>query len=66
MSYPWIHESELAAARAEYEAGDILDHEGRAEQRRIEELMERDPRVPGLGRREAPGTVRHGAAAPGT
>jgi hypothetical protein len=43
MSYPWIHESEIDAARAEAEAGDILGDEGRAFQRRIEASLEADP-----------------------
>ena len=43
MSYPWISDSEIDAARAEHDAGDILGDEGRANQRRIDETLERDP-----------------------
>lgn len=43
MSYPWIHESEMKAARAEHEAGDLLSEEGRAFRWRIEAAFEADP-----------------------
>ncbi|HVT67209.1 MAG TPA: hypothetical protein VHF26_05635 [Trebonia sp.] len=39
----WLHDSEIAAARAEHEAGDILDSEGRAWQQRLEARLEADP-----------------------
>jgi len=42
MSESWIHQSEMNAARAEYEAGDILGNEGRAFQQRIEAVLEAD------------------------
>jgi hypothetical protein len=43
MSYPWIHESEMDAARAEAEAGDLLGDEGRAFQQQLEAGLEADP-----------------------
>jgi hypothetical protein len=43
MSFPWIHESEMDAERAAAAAGDILGDAGRAEQRKIDEMLERDP-----------------------
>jgi hypothetical protein len=43
VSYPWIHESEMDAARAEAAAGDVLGDEGRAFQARIEAALEADP-----------------------
>jgi hypothetical protein len=42
MSQP-IHESEIAAARAEHDAGDLLGKDGREFQRRLEISLERDP-----------------------
>lgn len=43
MSYPWISDSEMDAARAEHEAGDTLGDDGRASQRRIDAALGRDP-----------------------
>jgi hypothetical protein len=43
VSYPWIHVAEMAAARAEAAAGDVLGDEGRAYQRQIGEGLEADP-----------------------
>jgi len=43
MSYPWIHESEMDAARAEAEAGDILGDGGREFQQQLESRLEADP-----------------------
>ncbi len=43
MSFPPIHESEMAVARAEHEAGDILGEDGQAFQHRIEAALETDP-----------------------
>lgn len=48
MSYPWIHESETAAAHAEHDAGDLLGEEGRRIQRRVEAALEVDPGLPRL------------------
>jgi hypothetical protein len=43
VSYPWLHDSEMNAARAEREAGDILSDTDRADQRRLEARLETDP-----------------------
>jgi hypothetical protein len=43
MSYPWLHESEMSAARAEHEAGAILSEVDRDYQRRLEARLESDP-----------------------
>lgn len=43
MSFPWISESELDTAEAEHEAGDILGDDGRADQRKIDTMLEHDP-----------------------
>jgi hypothetical protein len=59
VSYPWIHESETAAAHAEHDAGDLLGEEGRRFQRRVEAALEADPdfrawRTPGTWSGGAP------------
>ena len=43
MTYPWLSESEMAAARAEYDVGDLLGDEDRAAQRELDAALERDP-----------------------
>jgi hypothetical protein len=43
MSYSWLSESEMDAARAQHEAGELLDDDGRVFQRRIDDALERDP-----------------------
>jgi len=43
VSYPWVHESEMNAARAEHEAGAILTDADRAYQHRMEARLESDP-----------------------
>ncbi len=42
MSYPWIHESEMDAARAEAEYGGLSPEE-REYQRGLEQTLEADP-----------------------
>jgi hypothetical protein len=43
VSYPWLHDSEMAAARAEHAAGDLPGEDGRAFQRRLEASAGADP-----------------------
>lgn len=43
MSYPWLHDSEMAAACAEHEAGDLLGEDGRAFQRRLQAALDAGP-----------------------
>jgi hypothetical protein len=43
VSYPWLHDSEMDAARAEHAAGDLLGDDGRAAQRRMEAALDADP-----------------------
>jgi len=62
MSESWIHESEMDAARAEHEAGDIPGDEGRAYQRQLEERLEADPEFRAWA--DAQYLERHGAERP--